>query len=183
MTSEIANLPPSVDLHALIALFYDRSEELGEFTQQPAEALPPAYQQLLAHHAHMTVTVERFHDSLVDVHVHRTDTDENRYAREITLARQSDGEVVQYGIVRLNHEYLEPQVWKEIASEEIPLGRVLIQHNVLREVVLEKLWRVRCAPPLARFLNVSPGDIVYGRTAMIFCNKEPAIELLEIVVA
>lgn len=183
MTAQTANLPPSVDLHELVSLFFPRTEDLGSFTEREPTSLPPAYQQLLAHNAHMTVTVESFHKSLVDVHVHRTDINDTRYAREITLSRQSDGRVVQYGIVRLNHEYLDPEVWQEIASQKIPLGRVLIQHNVLREVVLEKLWHVEAAEPLAGHLAVHAGDTVFGRTAMIFCNKEPAIELLEIVVA
>ncbi|MEZ6088816.1 MAG: hypothetical protein R3C05_12485 [Pirellulaceae bacterium] len=183
MITDAAQLPPSVDLHALIALFYERSAELGRFSQQSPDQLPPDYRRLLAHHDHMTVTVENYHQSLVDVHVFRTRLDDNLYAREITLSRASDDRVVQYGIVRLNREFLKPHVWQEIVGEKIPLGRVLIQHDVLREVVLEKLWRVECAEALARFLNVESETVVYGRTAMIFCDNEPAIELLEIVVA
>ena len=182
MLSETANLPPSVDLDELVHLFYEQTESLGAFERCESNEMPDAYRTLLAHHEHMTVTVESFHNSLVDVRVHRTDLNDELYAREITLHRQTDGAVVQYGIVRLNSEYLEREVWEEIASQKIPLGRVLIEHDVLREVVLEKLWRVSCNQPLADMLGVKPNATVFGRTAMIFCNKEPAIELLEIVV-
>lgn len=181
MNVPATNLPPSVDLRALIELFYEQPDDLGGFSEQSAENLPANYCTLLAHHKHMTVTVEAFHDSPVDVVVHRINEQESLYAREITLTRQRDGHVVQYGIVRLNHQYFEPDVWSEIVDQQIPLGRVLIQHNVLREVVLGKLWRIQTGPPLAEKLNIPSGAVTYGRTAMIYCNKEPAIELLEIV--
>lgn len=183
MNSKTSNLPPSVDLNTLIELFYEQPIQLGTFTEQSAGDLPRDYRRLLAHDCHMTETVESFHNSLVDVHVHRKRADDSLYAREITLSRQSDGAVVQYGIVRLNNELLDPHVWQEIASESIPLGRVLIKHDVLREVVLAKLWQVVCNEALAGFLNVAADTTVYGRTAMIYCNHEPAIELLEIVVS
>lgn len=181
MTNETTNLPPSVDLNTLIELFYDDPAQLGTFSEQSADALAPDYRRLLAHHCHMTETVESFHNCLVDVHVHRKRHDDSFYAREITLSRQRDDQVVQYGIVRLNSQFLAPQVWQEIASESVPLGRVLIEHQVMREVVLVKLWRIECAQALASFLQVDSGATVFGRTAMIYCNREPAIELLEIV--
>jgi hypothetical protein len=52
---------------------------------------------------------------------------------------------------------------------------------VLREVELLKVWRVHCGSALSRMFQVSPETITYGRTAMIHCDSEPAIELLEIV--
>ena len=103
------------------------------------------------------------------------------YAREITLHRQSDQAPVQYGIVRLNIPSLASDVWQEIRSRKIPLGRVLISHNVLREVELCGLWEVVAGPELARLLGMEVGQVTYGRTARIFCDYLPAIELLEIV--
>ena len=66
-------------------------------------------------------------------------------------------------------------------SESIPLGRVLIDHNVLREVQLSSLWKLQPGEELRRILNTSEGQLIYGRTALIYCNGEPAVELLEIV--
>jgi hypothetical protein len=43
------------------------------------------------------------------------------------------------------------------------------------------LYQVSCGPRLAEFFGVQQGDYTFGRTALIYCDREPAIELLEIV--
>ena len=106
----------------------------------------------------------------------------NWYAREITLVGSESGKVVQYGIVKLNVDTLSPNVWRQIESQSVPLGRVLIENGVLREVQLQGLWRVEAGPVLAALLDLAIDETVYGRTALIYCDGEPAIELLEIVV-
>jgi hypothetical protein len=68
-----------------------------------------------------------------------------------------------------------------IEAEDTPLGRVLIENNVLRRVRLASLWRVRAGAELARLFDLAAGAVTYGRTALIECNNEPAVELLEIV--
>ena len=177
-----AECRPLVQLGQLVEIFYGPPpgpEALGRFAAVPG--VPPPFDRLLDHHEHMTVTVEAFHGQPVDVRVHRTQASGRHYAREITLVGSRSGRVVQYGIVRLNRDALEPGVWEEIRGEQIPLGRVLIEHHVLREVQLQELWEVECGPALARLLGVPPGQRTYGRTALILCDGTPAIELLEIV--
>jgi len=172
--------PP--DLLTLIGLFYDEPEALAEFDEVSAASMPTVYQRLLDHQNHMTVTVEDFHGSPVDVRVIRKSVTATHYAREILLTRQSDGQVVQYGIMRVDLAYLDEPVRREIESESSPLGRILIEHDVMREVRLSKLWHVQPGPALAElFALQAPLPITYGRTAMIRCNGVPAIELLEIV--
>ena len=129
----------------------------------------------------MTVTVEFHHGSPVDVKVLEYVHTEDRYSRKILLTRKSDGGVVQFGIVRLNLGVLDEQVRKEIESREIPLGRVLITHNVLRKVKLLNLYKVQSGPALAEAFGFDAETICYGRTALIYCDGSPAIELLEIV--
>ena len=58
---------------------------------------------------------------------------------------------------------------------------MLIERQILREVELFDLFRIACGPTLAELLEVPHGTLTYGRTALIHCNQEPAIELLEIV--
>ncbi len=173
---------PAVDLPTLLGLFYDDAAILGDFEMVPAAQVPEPFNELLNHESHMTVTVELFHGSPVDVRVAQTKKQPPWYAREITLVTQAESKLVQYGIVRLNYEVLEPAAWRQIESQSKPLGRVLIEHNVLRQVELCQLWRVRVGPALARQMALREGEIVYGRTARIFCNGAAAIELLEIVV-
>ncbi len=171
-----------VKINELLEQFYrdpPGHAQLGEF--EPVLNAPPPYNALLDHHKHMTVTVESHYDEKVDVHVHRCDRHENWYSREITLVTKETGRIVQYGIVRLNVDTLDGEVWRRIESQSVPLGRVLIEHNVLREVQLVGLWRIKAGPSLAAMLRVQVGETVWGRTALIYCDGEPAIKLLEIL--
>src|SRR5262245_31014569 len=134
-------LPPSP--RELARLFYESPDELGTFEQIAAAAdLPQPYRRLLAHNEHMTVTVEKFHECKVDVQDLATRRDGHFYSRTILLTRQTDGKVVQFGIPRLNFGLLDPEVRSEIESQTKPLGRVLIDHNVMREVQLVTLFKV-----------------------------------------
>lgn len=169
------------DLQTLTGLFYSSRESLGWFSEVSINELPEPYRRLLAHNDHMTVAVEDFHRGPVDVRVLRRQVTPTHYAREILLARRSDGEVVQYGIMRVNFAFLPPEVQGKIRSEQTPLGRILIEHNVLRRVQLFSLRRVELGDVLSRHFRRPPGTITYGRTALIECNQSPAIELLEIV--
>ncbi|MBW3598572.1 MAG: hypothetical protein KY475_15035 [Planctomycetes bacterium] len=173
-------LGPFPDLETLVGLFYDEPERLGDFDEVPASELPQPYARLLDHDKHMTVTVEAFHGSPVDVQVLETHVTSTHYARRILLTRQSDRKVVQFGIVRLNLACLDDEVRREIISQSKPLGRILIEHNVLRQVELVSLWRVACGPDLREYFG-SGSEATFGRTALIHCNGEPAVELLEVV--
>ena len=153
------------------------------FHEMSGSDIPEPQKSLLDHESHMTVTVEKYHSAAVDVQVLRKNHQELTYAREIVLTRQTDQQVVQYGIVRLNLGYLSEQVREEIEGEKVPLGRVLIEHNVMRQVKLLSLYEVQPGPALLKTFGVAPETRCYGRTAMIFCNDQPAIELLEIVLA
>jgi chorismate-pyruvate lyase len=169
------------DLGTLVTLFYPRPEQLGHFETVDSHDLARDYRMLLAHDSHMTVTVERFHNGPVDVRVLETKVTGSHYARKILLARQSDGAVVQFGIMRLDFSAVSPEVRREVESQSVPLGRILIEHNVLREVHLTKLWKVTPGDDLRRLFNLPSGQITYGRTAVIHFDGEPAVELLEIV--
>jgi chorismate-pyruvate lyase len=179
MTSPSYPLIP--DLQTLTGLFYSTSESLGQFSEVGVDKMPEPYRRLLAHNDHMTVAVESLHQSSVDVRVLRRQVTPTHYAREILLARRSDGAVVQYGIMRVSFSHLPPEVQGKIRSEQTPLGRILIEHNVLRRVQLFSLRRVELGQVLSQHFQRPIGTITYGRTALIECNQSPAIELLEIV--
>ena len=170
-----------VELASLVSIFFDDAKMLGQFSQVDAEQIPEPQRSLLNHNVHMTVTVEKFHSSDVDVKVLETHSKSNVYSREILLTRQSDDFVVQYGIVRIHLEHLNDTVRQEVECRESPLGRILIKHDVMRFVELHSLFEIEAGEALASALNQELGHVCYGRTALIYCNSEPAIELLEIV--
>jgi chorismate-pyruvate lyase len=180
-TSLSNTTPANVELDDLVSLFYADQSTLGRFTQKNTDDCPSEYRAMLAHESHMTVTVERRHACEVDVDVLASRLTDTHYLRKIVLKRSVDHRLVQFGIVRLALASLQANVRDEIMAEQIPLGRVLIRHNVLRKVQLNGLWEVECGPALADLFGVQPGHRTYGRTALIYCDGEPAVELLEIV--
>lgn len=180
-----------VDLESLLDEFYGglssqaAEDEHGGHLQlgtfERVDEVPSPFDGLLDHNHHMTVTVEGFYDEPVSVSVHRHHQHESLYSREITLVTEQSKKIVQYGIVRLNISALADPVWQRIESGEVPLGRVLIENNVLRDVKLQQLWEIKAGPCLAEKMHSVIGETFYGRTAMIYCDGIPAIELLEIV--
>ena len=169
------------ELKALVQLFYPSLDDLGEFTEVAESEMPDVPRKLLWHDAHMTVAVESHHQTSVDVRVLNTHVTSSHYSRRILLTRQPDGQVVQFGIVRLNSTFLGDDVRREIESETTPLGRILIDHDVLRDVRLLSLWRIEPGSDLVQMFGLEKPETCYGRTALIYCNGLPAVELLEIV--
>jgi chorismate-pyruvate lyase len=170
-------------LDHLAGLFYSDLAELGSFEEVLAESVPEPYRKLLAHHEHMTVAVEQHHGCKVDVEVLTTRDDGDYYSRKIILHRQSDRAAVLFGIPRINLRLLADDVRGEIVSQQTPLGRVLIDHNIMREVQLASLYRIQPGPDLQRLMKLAAGQATYGRTAFIYLDGYIAIELLEIVSA
>ncbi len=170
-----------VSIQEMVSIFYSDSTQLGEFQRVDREHVPDIYRSLLSHTKHMTVTVEEHHHDRVEVEVLRSDFVGDHYRREILLHTHTDQKVVQYGIVRLNTKFLSEGPRQEILEQKKPLGRVLIEHDVLREIQLFDLLEVRCGPVLAGLFGVPERTVTYGRTALLHCDNEPAIELLEIV--
>lgn len=171
-----------VKIETLLDEFYGAlvdHRELAEFHW--VDELPDPYSGLLNHQQHMTVTVESDCGEKVDLHVHRCQQENGWYAREITLVSAESRKIVQYGIVRLDINALDASVWQQIESQQVPLGRALIENDVLREVELCGLWKLDVGPSLAKLMHLRVGTVTYGRTALIHCDGVPAIELLEIV--
>ncbi len=170
-----------VSFETLLSLFYTESSQFARFVRIESKEAPIAYRRLLAHSSHMTVTVEDFYRDKLDVKVLRSYTIGNHYCREILLSTQRDAKVVQYGIVRLDLSVVPDGAKQEILSEAKPLGRVLIEHAVLREVECIDMFRVWTGQALSTMFDCPIESLTYGRTALIYCNREPAIELIEIV--
>ncbi len=173
---------PLIELEQLCSLFPEPDGQplflSAEHTAK--EATPEPYHRMLVHEHHMTVTMEAFHDCSVDVEVLDSRHSGDTYARKILLNKHGTGIPVQFGMVRFNFQYVTDAVRREIESGEIPLGRVLIQHNVLRHIDLGAILKFQAGPGLSRYLKMPEGSSTFGRMATIFCNGAPAVDLLEI---
>lgn len=152
-----------------------------EFEIVPPAAVPEQYNGLLVHNHHMTVTVEAHYGSLVNVRVLDRRRLGDRYARKILLTLQSDARVVQFGIALLWLNHCSAPVRAAILEEKTPLGRILIEHNVLRQIEPTAFFRVTTDSLLGGWFGRAEPTVTYGRLGVIYCDHKPAIELLEIL--
>ena len=197
MGGETAQRDPVARALELVALFCS-PEQFGQIRGVAAEEVPEPQRSLLDHRSHMTVAVERAQGGDVALRVVATTGDgddaDRPYAREILLVSRS-GKVVLYGIVRIDLAALEAATAREVRAARRPLGRILVERGVLRDVHSVQLVEIlpgahwdsipRLAagsghnhPPGLRGRQPQP---VYGRVAEIELNGRPAVSLLEIV--
>ena len=145
------------------------------------DEMPEPYRGLLVHEEHMTVTVEAFHGGQVDVRVLASRMDDNLYARKILLVHQATGKVVQFGLVRIDLDLCSQAVRDAIVAADTPVGRILIQHDVLRRIEPTAFLRITPRAMLRGLFGLTDDRAVYGRLAIIHCDGQPAVELLEVV--
>lgn len=174
---------------AVLAGDFWPAAEIAGMTPVEAGAVPEPSRSLLDHRSHMTVAMERFHRTEVRLRVvatvDRPDVPGAWYAREILLEKP-DGTIVQYGIVRIDLGAVDADTAGAIRAGRRPLGRILIDAGVLRDVHRVALLAIRPGPRLAGVMRLPAGIAadapVYGRVADILLNGRPAVQLLEIVV-
>ena len=171
---------PHDELNALIGRFEGAGDLFGQVDHVASSLTPEPYQGLLVHNHHMTVTMEDYHGTSVDVRIIDQAHDDEAYCRKIILLKTGGEQVVQFGVVRFNLEYVTSQVRDEILEGSTPLGRVLIKHNVLRHIDLGAILKVTAGRGLAEHLRMGEGEVTYGRLATIFCNEHPAVYLLDV---
>lgn len=171
---------PHDELKALVSLFPSVSPLIERAEHVPSAMTPEPYKSLLAHNHHMTVAMESFHKSPVDVRVLAKRLEGDVYCRKIVLVKQGTDQVVQFGIVRFDLKSVSERVREEILGEKTPLGRILIQHNVFLQIDLGAILRITAGPGLSEALQMSQHSQTFGRLATIFCDGRPAVDLLEI---
>ncbi len=166
-------------LDTLLALF-PPADFVRSFEQIAAADMPQPYAQLLVHEHHMTVTMEDFYRQPVEVDVLAERLEDHWYARKILLRLPQGGRAVQFGLVRIDFTYCSPPVREAIRQRQTPLGRILIEHNVLRRIEPTAYLRVVPGPDLMKWFGLAQPTPTYGRLALIHCDGQPAVELLEI---
>jgi hypothetical protein len=177
------NLPPNpagTDVQGLFSLF-PPAHYMSRGELVPPGRVPHPYHDLLVHEHHMTVTLEEHHGAPVDVKVLEYRVAGDSYARKILLSLHGSDRVVMFGLVRVNFHYCSEEVRKEILAGQTPLGRILINANVLRRIEPTAYLRVIPGPAMIGWFGLDSPRPTYGRFALIHCDEQPAVELLEIV--
>ncbi len=154
--------------------------DFSQVTIVPPSWIPEPYRKMLVHHVHMTVTVEEHYQQPVTIEVLASRQVGESYGRE-TLLQLPSKQVVQFGAVRIDLTCCAEPVRNAILEEKTPLGRVLIDHNVLRRIEPTAFLQITPGPKLAGWFGLTRPEICYGRLGVIFCDDRPAIAVLEIL--
>ena len=83
--------------------------------------------------------------------------------------------------MRIHFAFCSAAVCAEIRAEKKPLGRILIEHDILRRIQPIGFLQVLPASDMVQWFGLQAPETTYGRLAVIFCDGQPAIEVLEIV--
>lgn len=185
MTSDPDFLPsprPRAALKALrLMLAYFGVAQVPQARVVPAAEVPAPYHDLLVHHGHMTEVLERHHGPPVRVLPYQIHPQGELYGRRLDLRAGAADQVVMTGLMIINLASVPEAARARIVAAREPLGRILIEHRVLRRVAPEAYLHFAAADPLAaRFGLRTPRD-VWGRLATITCDGAPAVDLLEVV--
>lgn len=181
--------------HTIGDLYGLFGREAPRATVVPARAVPQPQRSLLAHESHMTVTLEAHHRGPVEVVVLDRALHDHHYARRILLLRggtaagesgRGGSAVVQFGIMLFNLRFATGEARRDILSENVPLGRILIRHRQLRRISTHSLLEIEPDAEIRRHFGIAESagrgaKRVYGRLATIFCDEQPAVELLEVL--
>ncbi|MFO0424655.1 MAG: hypothetical protein ACK52C_13475 [Planctomycetia bacterium] len=172
----------------LIRSFPEAAAGFGTLRSVQSDDLPEPDRELLDHRSHMTVAMERLSGGLVGLEVVAARVEpaaasgkRGLYMREILLTSAS-GAVVQEGIVRIDLDALDEATAAAILAAKTPLGRILIEANLLRDVHDVGLLEVLPGPHLGRLFGPAAANAhrTFGRVAEISLGGRPAVELLEI---
>jgi hypothetical protein len=178
MSAVVPSRDPVTRAENLVGLFCDPAG-FGCLRGVSAGMVPEPARLLLDHSSHMTAAMERVHGS-VNLRVVAI-ASSGPYAREIVLENKA-GRPVQYGIVRIDLTALDKDIAEQIRAARRPLGRILIDGGVLREVHDVALLAIAPGTHLRGVLGRPEGaETLYGRVAEIALNGRKAVELLEIV--
>ncbi len=173
---------PHEELADLCAGFFADRSWVSNCEVVEADDIPHPARKLLVHDRHMTAILKAHYGQDVELHVLRHRLEGDRYTRKILLTLPSRGDVVEFGIVRLDLRFTDEEVRGAILRRETPLGAILIVHGVLTKVTPKWYLRFSGDCPLVKYFGAETVE-VYGRLATIHCNGngDAAVELLEVV--
>jgi hypothetical protein len=150
---------------------------------EPLEAddFPVSARRRLVHREHMTPTLKACHGQDVELRVLADRLDGDQYARKILLTLPGQGDVVEFGIVRIDLRFTDETVRAAILERQTPLGDIFGRHRVLTKVTPKWYLRLAADCPIVAYFAGAPPRAAYGRLATIHCNGDAAVELFEVV--
>ena len=129
----------------------------------------------------MTVTQEAVHECRVAVEVKQRRLSRQHYERKSCCVRLKAAMCCSTASCDSVSLILTKPCGKKLRTNAFHWAESLIHHNILRRVQMFALWKITTGPELCQAFGLTEPTGTYGRTALIYCNGEPAVELLEII--
>jgi hypothetical protein len=130
-------------------------------------AVPERYQALLNHRESMTVVLERHYRDRLLVRPLWTCSRNGTYSRQVMLVREHGGQPVEMGAINLQVGALSPEVREAIASERLPLGRILTAAYSSYTTRPIFFFSITPDPAMMSWFGMSVSSELYGRYAAL----------------
>ena len=164
----------------LFALFPD-ADDRPAYRPVAGEEVPEPYRDLLVHEHHMTVTVEAHHGGPVDVRVLQRRLDGDIYAARSSSFTATAAASCSSASSASTWRGPAPPVRAAIVAGNTPVGRILIEHDVLRRIEPMAYLRVEAGPAQMAWFGLTGTATLWGRLANIHFDGRRVVEVLEIV--
>lgn len=145
------------------------------------DEIPRPFHDLLVHHDHMTTKLTEHYGRPVELRILREQIEDDLYHRQIVLTPTGSNTIIECGLVRIDLSLTTEPAREAILRCDTPLGEILIEHDVLRRIEPRWYLRIGAQAPLLASFDCSVAFDTFGRVGTIYCNDQPAIELLEVV--
>lgn len=154
------------DLLYPLRVFYERvGRALPECERVEGMRMPEPIRQLLVHENDMTPTLERHHGCEVGLRVMERFEDGEGYYRQVVLVRDSDGQPVEFGAIRIALALYRPGAQALIREGILPLGHILREHAVEHRSQPRGYFCIEADEWIAFALGMERGEslVLFGR--------------------
>ena len=163
MTDSTSDIPGASDiLYPLSCFDCDASKGVTRAKILEAEELDEPYRTLLAHDRDMTGTLETYFKQTMTLRVHIKKIEGDSLYRQVSLICANDGRPAEFGAIRIDLSCFDEETRGLVAACEIPLGRVLREHDVAYVSNPSAYLEVSPDELLGEALGVTHGPL-YGR--------------------
>ena len=156
-------------------LFPDYAVTLEDVT---GDALPESHAAILLRSEHLTQMLQDYNSGPLELKVLDRHRHGSNYSRVITKA--GGGRILEFAFITIDLDLCPPTVAADILAEMSPVGRILIDSGVPRELRVLGFCKIELAPG-NRMFAVDRPTTTYGRYTTIALNGVPAIYVLELI--
>lgn len=158
----MADSPTSDILYPLSCFDCEASKGVTRAKILEAQELAQPYRTLLAHDRDMTGTLETYFKQRMTLRVHVKKVEGDSLYRQVSLLCIDDGRPAEFGAIRIDLSCFDDETRELVAGCNVPLGRVLREHDVAYVSNPSAYLEVEPDDMLCDALQVTAGPL-YGR--------------------